>query len=132
MTARALVRLPQGPPLVPGPQEGPELGEPLVEGRQASTARVDEGRRATRENGGVPAVVGLRLGRFGAQQDEDLDDMLHEDGVVGDEVLRRQHHQARLGIASQNPVSREQDRRHGHHDRSPGRDTHTHPFEGLA
>ena len=41
-----------------GPQEGPELGEPLVEGRQALTARVDEGGRATRENGGVPERAG--------------------------------------------------------------------------
>jgi len=77
-------------------------------------------------------------------------------------MVRRQHHQARLGIASQNPVSRQQDGRcgtpifgllqhmerrrfvaellgqvrrlsgHGHHDRSPGRDTCAHPFERLT
>jgi hypothetical protein len=44
---------------------------------------------------------------------EDLDDMLHEDSVVADEMVRWQHHQARLGIASQNPVRRQQDGRCG-------------------
>ncbi len=119
-----------------------------------------------------PAIVRLGLARLRPQQDDafwealerldDLGDVLHEDLVVGHEVVRRQDYEDGLGILSHDPVGRQQDGRrgpailgllqdmrhrrlvaqlrrhvralpsHGHHDRSLGGNQEADPIERLT